>query len=75
MKKNSFIAIVGPSGAGKTTLLNAMSGYDQEYNGTIYYDDYDIAENNLKEEIAYVPQREILHKDLTLYKELWYAAK
>ncbi len=75
IKKNTFVALVGPSGAGKTTLLNAMSGYEKNNSGKIYYDNYELHENDLREFIAYVPQREILHKDLTLYKELWYAAK
>jgi len=75
IQKNTFVALVGPSGAGKTSLLNVLSGYDKRNRGTIYYDNYDIKENDLRESIAYVPQREILHKDLTLYKELWYAAK
>lgn len=36
---HEIVAIVGPSGAGKTTLLNILSGLDQEYQGSITYED------------------------------------
>lgn len=73
--KKSFVALVGPSGAGKTTLLNILSGYDKDFEGDVYCNGYNIKKDDLREEIAYVPQKEILHKDLTLYRELWYIAK
>ncbi|MCI8575768.1 MAG: ATP-binding cassette domain-containing protein [Bacilli bacterium] len=75
ISKNSFVALVGPSGAGKTSLLNAMSNYDSTYQGKIYFNNYLSKENDLKSQISYVPQREILHKDLTLYQEIYYMAK
>lgn len=75
IKQNTFTAIVGVSGAGKTSLLNTLSNYDLNYSGTIYYDKYNVKNNDLRKQIAYVPQSEILHKDLTLYKELYYCAK
>lgn len=75
IKEENFIALLGPSGAGKTTLLNALGGYDKKYEGEIWYNQYNIQEKDLRSEISYVPQREILHKDLTLYQELWYIAK
>lgn len=75
INSGTFTAIVGVSGAGKTTLLNAITGYDPKYEGNIYYDNYNLKNNNLKDVIAYVPQEEILHTDLTLYKEMYYKAK
>ena len=30
-------AVIGPNGAGKTTLFNAMSGYEESTEGTIYF--------------------------------------
>lgn len=75
IKKDTFTAIVGVSGAGKTSLLNAISNYDTNYQGQIYYNNYNIKKNDLRKQISYVPQSEILHQDLTLYKELYYSAK
>ncbi len=75
IKPNTLNAILGVSGAGKTTLLNAISGYDTNYKGNIYYNNYNLKTNDLREEISYVPQGEILHTDLTLKKELYYAIK
>lgn len=71
----TFTALIGPSGAGKTTLLNVLGGYDKKYQGSIYYDNYLSKEQDLREFISYVPQREILHGHLTMYDEIWYMAK
>lgn len=73
--KNTLVALVGFSGAGKTTLLNILSGYDKNASGSVFYEQYDLFQGDFKKDISYVPQREILHNDLTLYRELWYTAK
>ncbi len=75
IQNQSFIALVGPSGSGKTTLLNILSGYDTHFEGELFYNQWNIKKEDLRSIIAYVPQQEILHKDLTLWKELWYIAK
>lgn len=72
-----FIAIVGGSGAGKSTLLNALNGTrpadsgELLYNGNNYYES--IAEFNTQ--IGYVPQDDIVHRDLTVERALYYGAK
>jgi NHLM bacteriocin system ABC transporter peptidase/ATP-binding protein/NHLM bacteriocin system ABC transporter ATP-binding protein len=38
-----FVAIVGPSGSGKSTLFRLLLGFEQPLNGSIYYDDRDLA--------------------------------
>ncbi|MEA5575512.1 NHLP bacteriocin export ABC transporter permease/ATPase subunit [Anabaena sp. UHCC 0451] len=42
-----FIAIVGPSGSGKSTLLRLLLGFETPLNGTISYDDQNLATLNL----------------------------
>lgn len=77
IEENSFVAIVGVSGAGKSTLLNVLSGYDEKNSGEIYVNDFSVS-NNKKEYqdlISYVPQKEILHNNLTLEKSLYYSAR
>ncbi len=75
IKEHEFVAIVGVSGAGKTTLLNALSGYDRKTTGSIYLNDYEVAKNRkyYQSKISYVPQKEILHNNLTLEKSLFYS--
>ena len=39
-----FIALVGPSGAGKSTLLRLLLGFEEPGEGTVTYDDRDLAQ-------------------------------
>jgi len=77
VEKGAFVAVVGPSGAGKTTLLNALTGFrpaDQGavfYGGRNLYTDYD----ELRRQIGYVPQDDIVHAQLTVRQALSFAAE
>lgn len=77
IKSNDFVAIIGGSGAGKTTLMNAISGFDRQCSGKIYFSGNDLRKNfsNLKDLIGYVPQQEIIYENLTLHNMLYYTAK
>lgn len=77
IKSNDFVAIIGGSGAGKTTLMNAISGFDQQHSGKVYFNGNDLRKefNSLKDLIGYVPQQEILYENLTLHNMLSYTAK
>jgi len=72
-----FVAIVGASGSGKSTLLNALCGFRPAsggavlLNGVDLYDHFDAYRN----ELGYVPQDDIIHRELTVYKALDYAAQ
>ncbi len=74
---NEFVALVGMSGSGKTTLLNALSGYWPASHGRVLindielYDHYDLFRND----IGYVPQKDIVHSELTPEAALNYVAK
>ncbi|HTP08882.1 MAG TPA: FHA domain-containing protein [Anaerolineae bacterium] len=70
-----FVAIVGGSGSGKTTLLNALSGFDPAegrmlLNGDDYYANF----NLYRSLIGYVPQDDIIHRELPVGQALRYAA-
>ncbi len=39
VEQSEFIAIVGPSGTGKTTLLNIIAGIDNEFTGSIKFNE------------------------------------
>jgi ABC-type multidrug transport system ATPase subunit len=76
-KPREFIVIVGQSGGGKTTLLDAVAGYRPSTHGTVYVNDVDVYKNfgAVRNNIGYVPQRDIIHMELTVYQALDYAAK
>jgi NHLM bacteriocin system ABC transporter ATP-binding protein len=44
----SFVAIVGASGSGKSTLVRLLLGFEEPDNGAIYYDDFDLAQLDLR---------------------------
>ena len=76
-KPREFVVVVGQSGGGKSTLVDAIAGYRPAthgvvlVNGTNIYSNFDVVQN----EIGYVPQRDIIHYELTVYQALNYAAR
>ena len=72
-----FVALVGTSGAGKSTLLDAINGFRPAtqgqvlVNGTNLYRNFDA----YRTEMGYVPQDDIMHRELTVFQALDYAAK
>ena len=72
-----LVAIVGGSGAGKTTLLNALSGVGPPTRGRVLYDGDDYYQHfqAYRQLLGYVPQDDIVHPELTVYKTLYYAAR
>lgn len=72
-----LVAIMGPSGSGKSTLLKALNGDFPASSGKVYIHGLDLYENYdyLKRMIGYVPQDDIVHKELSVERSLFYAAK
>ena len=72
-----FIVVVGQSGGGKSTLVDAIAGYRPAtqgmvlVNGTNIYRNFEVVIND----IGFVPQRDIIHYELTVYQSLDYAAR
>lgn len=73
----SFVALVGGSGAGKTTLLDALSGLRPAQQGSVFYNGQDYHHNlaAFNAQLGNVPQDDIIHRDLTVERALYYAAK
>ena len=73
----TFVALVGGSGAGKTTLLDALSGLRPAQQGQVLYNGQDYYRNQaaFNTQIGYVPQDDIVHRDLTVERALYYAAR
>lgn len=76
IKAGDFVAIVGGSGTGKSTMLDCINGIRPATGGSIYYDTNNYYENirSYKEVIGYVPQKDIMHDDLTVEEGLFYTA-
>ncbi|HEX6554734.1 MAG TPA: ATP-binding cassette domain-containing protein [Ktedonobacteraceae bacterium] len=72
-----FVAIVGGSGAGKTTLMDALNGTRPAKAGHVLYNgqDYYSSRASFSAQLGYVPQFDIIHKNLTVERVLYYAAK
>ncbi len=77
VNSGEFVAIIGGSGAGKSTLLNCLCGCSKISSGNVTINGEDLTENftALKDLIGYVPQQDIVYKDLTLERMLYYSAK
>lgn len=77
IKQGEFVAVMGPSGCGKSTLLKALNGVYPASIGNVKIFGHDLIKSYpyLKTHIGYVPQDDIVHKDLTVYRTLFYAAK
>jgi ABC-type multidrug transport system ATPase subunit len=72
-----FIAVVGQSGGGKSTLLDAIAGYRPATQGKVFVNDTDVYQNfdAVRNDIGYVPQKDIIHMELTVYQALNFAAQ
>jgi ABC-type multidrug transport system ATPase subunit/pSer/pThr/pTyr-binding forkhead associated (FHA) protein len=73
----SLLAVMGPSGCGKSTLLKALNGDSPPSSGRVFISGLELNENYdyLKTQIGYVPQDDIVHRELTVEQSLFYAAK
>ncbi|MGD0610382.1 MAG: FHA domain-containing protein [Anaerolineales bacterium] len=76
-KPREFIVVVGQSGGGKSTLVDAIAGYRPATHGRVFVNGIDVYQNfdAIRNEIGYVPQRDIIHMELTVYQALDYAAQ
>jgi ABC transport system ATP-binding/permease protein len=72
-----LIGIIGGSGSGKSTLLNVLNGNIKPRHGSVKINGYDIHKNKelIKGVIGYVPQDDLLIKELTVYQNLYYNAR
>lgn len=77
-----FIALVGGSGSGKTTLMKALNGMAPAQEGRVAIDGHVIVEGQNNAAFAamfsimgYVPQDDVMHRDLTVMELLRYVAR
>ena len=77
VESNSFVVLVGGSGTGKSSLLTCITGTAPCTAGSVKFDGLDTRSNRNAFEAAlgYVPQKDIMHDNLTVEQSLTYTAK
>jgi ABC-type multidrug transport system ATPase subunit/pSer/pThr/pTyr-binding forkhead associated (FHA) protein len=77
VQPNEFVGLLGPSGAGKSTLMDSMNGMRPATSGYVLINNLDLYRHldSLKQSIGYVPQDDIIHRELTVYRTLYYVAR
>jgi len=72
-----LVALLGSTGSGKSTLLDALNGLRPAQQGKVYYNGRDYYRNlaAFSTQLGYVPQDDIVHRDLTVEHALSYAAR
>lgn len=74
---NELVGLIGPSGSGKTTLMKCLSGQTYPLGGRVQLNGLEVYSHFplFKRNIGYVPQDDIVHRELTVHQTLMYAAK
>lgn len=74
---HEFVGLIGPSGSGKTTLMLLMNGMNMPTAGRILLNNQNLHDyfEAFKGQIGYVPQDDIIHRELTVKESLIYTSK
>ncbi|MBV9928152.1 MAG: FHA domain-containing protein [Acidobacteria bacterium] len=77
VRPNEFVGILGSSGAGKSLLIDALNGMRPPTGGRVFVNNLDYYQHleSLKHSVGYVPQDDIIHRELTVYRTLFYVAR
>ena len=72
-----LVGIIGRSGAGKSMLIEALNGLRPAQKGTVLYNGQDYYRNSkaFSTILGYVPQDDTVHRELTVERALYYAAR
>ena len=74
LEEGESLGIIGGTGSGKSTLISLLCGFYTEYEGEIYLwgkNLKDYSEQELRESIAYVPQKAVLFSGTLKDNLLW----
>jgi len=77
IEPGEFVSLLGPSGSGKSTLMDCLNGRRRATggrvlaNGADFYGHFD----NFRQSLGYVPQKDIVHTQLTVARALYYTAQ
>src|SRR5204863_5964625 len=77
VEPGEFISLLGPSGSGKSTLMDCLNGRRPATGGAVlangedFYRHYD----SFRQSLGYVPQKDIVHTQISVYRALYYTAR
>lgn len=78
IEPGTVTAILGPSGAGKTTFLNTLMGkVDSSWKrgGKLLINGEEAKMEAFKKMIGYVPQEDVMHRELSVWQNLKFSAQ
>jgi ABC-type multidrug transport system ATPase subunit len=72
-----FVTLLGPSGSGKSTLLDCLNGRRRATGGRVLANGEDFYRHfdNFRTSLGYVPQKDIVHTQLSVSRALLYTAR
>ncbi len=72
-----LVGLMGASGSGKSTLLNVLNGSEKPSSGRVIINGIDIHEGHeqMRGVIGFIPQDDLLIEDLTVFQNLYFAAR
>lgn len=77
VEPGEFVCLLGPSGSGKSTLMDCLNGRRRATGGRVLANGEDFYRHfdSFRQSIGYVPQKDIVHAQLTVERALYYTAK
>jgi len=76
-KGGKLIGVMGASGSGKSTLMNVLNGSERPSSGRVLINGIDVHEDprEIRGVVGFIPQDDLLMEDLTVFENLYYAAR
>jgi ABC-type multidrug transport system ATPase subunit len=77
VQPGEFVTLLGPSGSGKSTLMDCLNGRRRATGGQVLANGEDFYRHfdSFRQSLGYVPQKDIVHTGLTVYRALYYTAQ
>jgi ABC-type multidrug transport system ATPase subunit len=77
VEPGEFVTLLGPSGSGKSTLMDCLNGRRRATGGSVRANGEDFYRHfdSFRQSLGYVPQRDIVHTQLTVLRALYYTAR